>query len=104
MNDAFAHRRRRLPGGAIAAAAALAAALGGCGGGSGAGERERMVERCVRSAARSPVTPEQARSMCECTADAMIAEGVGTMDMLTGTRARDIARECAISAGVPVAE
>ncbi len=42
--------------------------------------------------------------MCECTADGLIAEGLGTMDMLTGERAGEIARSCAISAGVPVAE
>jgi hypothetical protein len=98
-------RRRRSQCAATAAALALVAALGGCGGGgSGAGDRDRMVDRCVRSASRGPATPEQARSMCECTADGLIAEGLGTMDMLTGERAGEIARSCAISAGVPVAE
>lgn len=105
MNRGFGTSRRCSQCAAAAAALALVAALGGCGGGgSGVGERDRMVDRCVRSASRGPASPEQARSMCECTADGMIAEGLGTMDMLTGDRAGEIARNCAISAEVPVAE
>jgi len=102
LNKGLGTSRRRSPCAATAAALALVAALGGCGGGgSGVGDRDRMVDR---SASRGPATPEQARSMCECTADGIIAEGLGTMDMLTGDRAGEIARSCAISAGLPVAE
>ena len=104
MNQGLGTSRRRSLCGATAAALALVAALGGCGGGgSEVGDRDRMVDRCVRSASRGPATPEQARSMCECTADGIIAEGLGTMDMLTGDRAGEIARSCAFSAGLPVA-
>lgn len=82
-------------------AAFLILLLASCSSGDGAGadDRERLLNRCMRSAERG-VTPEQARSLCECTTDALIREDMSTMDMLTSDRAKDITRQCAAAAGI----
>ncbi len=83
------------------AATIVALPLSGCGSseGSGSSDRERLLSRCMRSAERG-ATPEQARSLCECSTDGLIREGMSTMDMLTNDRAKDITRQCAIAAGI----
>lgn len=75
------------------------AALAACSG-AGASERDSLIAKCERSAGRAAGSPEQASMMCACTADGLIAEGLGTLDMVTGDRGMEIARQCAIDAGM----
>lgn len=68
--------------------------------GAGASDRDSLIAKCERSAGRVASSPEQASMMCACTADGLIAEGLSSIDMMTGDRGSEIARQCAIGAGM----
>ncbi len=80
--------------------------LGGCDNSDGVGttDRERLLNRCTRLASRGPATQDQVQSLCKCTTDRLAEEGMSAMDMITDDRAKEITRECAVTAGIPHAQ
>ncbi len=97
---------KRFAGLLLPIAMAVGIPLGGCDNSDGVGttDRERLLDRCTRIASRGPATPDQVQSLCKCTTDRLTEEGMSAMDMITDDRAKEITRQCAVTAGIPQAQ